>query len=124
MIDDGCGVGDGAAVAQAAAPAPVTRGSQRIKRKLYVNVLRTTKEFKTNRKTAADETSRFRQLNAETGDLVSTAPEGIAGLNDKSQLAIGELMESIMAKGRASTADQQTKDSEATLELVNALGLG
>jgi hypothetical protein len=63
-------------------------------------------------------------LNAESGDLFSMAPEGIAGLNDKSQLAIGELMESIMAKGRAATADQQTKDSEATLELVNALGLG
>jgi hypothetical protein len=33
-------------------------------------------------------------------------------------------MKGIMANNRAATACQQTKDSEATLELVNALGLG
>jgi hypothetical protein len=44
MSDDGSGVCGGAAVAQAAARAPGTRDSQRMKRKLSVNVLRTTKE--------------------------------------------------------------------------------
>jgi hypothetical protein len=88
-----------------------------------VNVMRTTKEFKKKRKTAVDEKSVFRQSNAESGDRVLTALEGIDGRNDKSQLAIGELMESIMANDRAATAGQQAKDSEATLELVSALGL-
>jgi hypothetical protein len=71
MSDDGCGVGGGAAFSQAAAPAPGRSGSQRIRRKLSVNVLGTTKEFKKKRKTAADEISLFRQSNAESGNRVS-----------------------------------------------------
>jgi hypothetical protein len=124
MSYDGSDVGGGAAVAQAADPASGTRGSKRVKHNLSVNVLRTTEEFKKKRKTAADEISLFRQTNAESGDCVSTALEGIAGRNDESQLAIGELIDSIMANDRAATAGQQAEDSDATLELVNALGFG
>jgi hypothetical protein len=87
-------------------------------------VLRTIKEFKKERKRAADEISLFRQSNAESGYRVSRALVGIAGRNDKSQLAIGELTESTTANDRIATAGQQDKDSEATLELVSALGLG
>jgi hypothetical protein len=92
------------AVSQAAVATPGTRGSQRSNRKLSINVLRATKKVK-KRKAAADETSLFRQSNVESGDRVSKALEGIAGRNDKSQLAIAEFMEGIMAKDRASAAD-------------------
>jgi hypothetical protein len=109
MSDDGCGVGGGAAVAQAAVAAPDTRDSQRIKRKLSVNVQRTTQEFNKKRKTAADEISLFRQSNAASGDRGSTALEGIAGRNDMSQLAIGELKESNMANDRVATAGQRIR---------------